>query len=68
MSKLRKRADIGSDCVACGCCMKICPAEAISIPYGVIAIVDQSKCIGCGKCAKACPAGVIEIINKEAAV
>lgn len=48
-------------CVACGCCVKVCPMNAISIAWGVTAQVDMTKCIGCGKCAKECPASVIEI-------
>lgn len=48
-------------CVACGCCVKVCPMKAISIYKGIRAVVDWEKCIGCGKCAKECPASVIAI-------
>ena len=65
MSKAKKKACIQSDCVACGCCMKVCPVKAISIPHGIIAIVDSQKCIGCGKCRAACPAGVIELMERK---
>lgn len=58
--RLRK-ADIGADCVACGCCVKVCPKRALTIDRGVCAKVDEGLCVGCGKCAKECPAGVIEI-------
>ena len=47
------------DCVACGCCMKICPRNAISIPKGICAEIDSELCVGCGKCAKECPASII---------
>ena len=57
----KKYAVIGKNCVACGCCVKVCPLGAISIYCGVYAVVDKNKCVGCGKCAKACPASVIEI-------
>ena len=50
-----------TDCVACGCCVKVCPMNAIHVYYGLYALVDESKCVGCGKCAKECPATVIEI-------
>jgi ferredoxin len=50
-----------NDCVACGCCAKVCPKSAITIASGIYAIVDNNKCIGCGKCAAECPASVIEI-------
>jgi Fe-S-cluster-containing hydrogenase component 2 len=49
------------DCVACGCCVKVCPKEAISIRRGINAIIDRNKCIGCGKCVKECPASIIEL-------
>lgn len=49
------------ECVACGCCAKVCPRDAISVIRGIYAAVDGEKCIGCGLCAKECPASVIEI-------
>ncbi|WP_300277483.1 4Fe-4S binding protein [Peptacetobacter sp.] len=50
-----------SFCVACGCCIKVCPKNAISIKNGLYADVDLEKCIGCGLCSKECPASVIDI-------
>ena len=49
------------DCVACGCCVKVCPMNAITVYRGLYAQVDEDKCVGCGRCAKECPATVIEI-------
>ena len=49
------------DCVACGCCVKVCPLNAIHVYRGLYAQVDEDKCVGCGRCAKECPATVIEI-------
>lgn len=49
------------DCVACGCCVKVCPMNAIQVYRGLYAQVDEDKCVGCGRCAKECPATVIEI-------
>lgn len=49
------------DCVACGCCVKVCPLGAIAVVKGIAARVDERRCVGCGKCAKECPATVIEI-------
>ncbi|MCX5692713.1 MAG: DUF362 domain-containing protein [Candidatus Omnitrophica bacterium] len=40
-------------CAACGCCIKICPAQAISFKEKK-AFVDQAKCLGCGECLPAC--------------
>lgn len=48
-------------CVACGCCLKVCPRQALSIYRGSYAVVDADACMGCGRCEKECPASVIEI-------
>ena len=48
-------------CVGCGCCAKVCPKSAISVPQGVYAVVDENNCVGCGLCAKECPADVIRL-------
>ena len=63
----RKMASIGKECVACGCCTRVCPKEAIQSAWGISARVDQEKCVGCGKCAKVCPAAVIDIVERGAA-
>lgn len=58
----KKRAIVNvRECVACGCCMKVCPRNAISIPKGIHAEIDKSLCVGCGKCAKECPASIITL-------
>lgn len=60
--KVKRKANVSkSECVACGCCVKVCPMEAIKVYRGIYAEVDTEKCIGCGKCAKECPASVIGI-------
>ncbi len=61
----KKYAVIGKNCVACGCCVKVCPLGAVSVWKGVTAVVDDSICVGCGKCAAECPAGVIEVVLRE---
>jgi len=61
MKKKRGAFVTEEDCVACGCCMKVCPRDAIKIWKGIAAKVDLERCVGCGKCAKECPASVIVI-------
>jgi len=61
----KKAVVLSKECVACGCCAKACPREAISIYKGLYAVVDTTKCIGCGKCAIACPAQVISIVRED---
>ncbi len=55
-----------ADCVACGCCVKVCPLRAIEIMKGIAAQVNYDRCVGCGKCAKECPASTITIQEVEA--
>ena len=64
----RRRTAVAAQsfCVACGCCVKVCPLQAIEIVRGVMAQVRQDKCVGCGKCARECPASVIKIREVEA--
>lgn len=66
MSKSLKIAVVGNECVACGCCVKVCPRDAVSVRKGIMAEVDGEKCVGCGKCAKICPASVITIAERGA--
>ncbi len=55
-----------ASCVACGCCVRVCPMGAICVFKGIMAKVDHDKCVGCRKCAAECPASVIEIREVEA--
>ena len=68
-AKVRKKrrafVDPGA-CVACGCCVKVCPLGAISVQRGIMAVVNPEACVGCGKCARECPASVIEIREVQA--
>lgn len=59
--KKRKAFVETDDCVACGCCVKVCPRDAIEIWKGITAKIQLEACVGCGKCARECPASVITI-------
>lgn len=59
--KKRKAVVDQAACVACGCCVKVCPVQAIEIVRGITAQVTLDRCVGCGKCAKECPASVITV-------
>lgn len=39
-------------CIACGRCVRWCPAGAISVSD--TAVIDNGKCIGCGECYAIC--------------
>ncbi len=59
---LKRKATVSiRECVACGCCMKVCPKNAITISKGIFAEINPELCVGCGKCAKECPASVITL-------
>ncbi len=59
---MKRKATVNiTECVACGCCMKVCPRNAIGIPKGVYAKINRDLCVGCGKCASECPASVITL-------
>lgn len=65
-AKRKKYASIWEkQCVACGCCVKVCPREAIQVWKGNYATVDQERCVGCGICVRTCPASVIELVETE---
>ena len=56
MERKKRKAFVNTDdCVACGCCIKVCPRNAIEIWKGIMAKVDIAKC------EKECPASVIKI-------
>lgn len=57
----RKASVYIPQCVACGCCMKVCPRNAISIAKGIYAEINGDLCVGCGLCAKECPGSVITL-------
>lgn len=67
MAQSLKIAVVGWECIACGCCARVCPREAIAVEWGIAARVDAQKCVGCGKCAKVCPAAVIDLVKREKA-
>ena len=66
-TRKKRRAIVDENaCVACGCCVKVCPLSAIRIWRGIRAAVDAERCVGCGRFAKECPASVIEIQEVQA--
>ncbi len=47
-------------CTACGCCIVVCPVNAVSY-VSRKAYIDQKICIGCGECICACKFDAIHI-------
>lgn len=67
MAVVKRMALVGKECVACGCCERVCPRQAIRVLHGVRAGVDGESCVGCGKCARGCPAAVIRMEERGVA-
>lgn len=58
----KKKAKVQQSlCVACGCCLSVCPTKAASMFKGMYAQIDLNRCVGCGKCADTCPASIIKM-------
>jgi len=55
---------INENCVKCGVCVKVCPAEAVTNDGGVIN-TDKNKCITCRACAINCEHKAIDIVDKQ---
>ena len=53
------------ECVACGCCEKVCPRQAAAVFRGSYAVIQAELCVGCGLCAAACPAGCLHPALRE---
>ncbi len=50
-------------CDFCGCCVAICPEDAIELKESDIKIIEES-CTNCSKCVWSCPIEVL-VFNKE---
>ncbi|MBO4521111.1 MAG: 4Fe-4S binding protein [Alphaproteobacteria bacterium] len=51
-------------CVGCGLCVKICPAQAVSVKTGSDFSLSEEKCVSCGLCAESCPENAITLERK----
>ncbi|MBU4311420.1 MAG: DUF362 domain-containing protein [Candidatus Omnitrophica bacterium] len=62
---------VEENCASCGCCIEICPVNAISPLTQTLSpkgrgqgegyVIDQAKCVGCGECLCVCKFGAIFI-------
>jgi len=55
-----KPAQKPEKCVACGQCVRRCPAGAIAVKNKK-AVIDYDVCIGCGQCVAACNYGAMNV-------
>ncbi len=49
---------ISDECISCGACESVCPAEAISEGDEKY-IIDPNACTDCGTCVDECPSEAI---------
>ena len=54
MAKSKRYARVGRECVACGSCLKVCEAGAMSEDESHKAVIDPGRCTDCGCCVQAC--------------
>lgn len=50
-------------CIACGVCMRRCPAKAIELPEAKC-LIDREKCLSCGVCIRVCPKQAIQVARR----
>ena len=48
-------------CVACGRCVRACPAQALAVEGRAIPHLNKKSCIGCACCHEVCPKGAIRM-------
>jgi Fe-S-cluster-containing hydrogenase component 2 len=61
---------IPDKCDFCGCCVGVCPEDAIELKEAHIRIIEE-KCTNCSKCVWACPYRTLRFnhtSNKEESV
>ena len=61
---VRQLAHRAALCVKCGCCIKACPRDALSVRDGAVRI-DRAACDGCGVCAEVCPSHAMFFYGEE---
>lgn len=59
-SDIKPEAD-AEKCVACGSCIEVCPAGAITRREDRKTAINSAKCIGCGECVSVCPVEAIGV-------
>jgi len=55
----RELTILQEDCISCGACQDVCPAEAI-LRDGTTYRTDPANCLLCMRCSRACPSGCIQ--------
>jgi len=48
-------------CTDCGCCIEVCPSDALAREGGAVILAHPEDCGGCGQCELICPEDAIEV-------
>lgn len=59
ISPRRQNVWIGTRCIGCLCCVKVCPQNALSCGEKGI-VIDRTACRACMSCVRVCPTGAME--------
>jgi nitroreductase/NAD-dependent dihydropyrimidine dehydrogenase PreA subunit len=68
MKRKKMQFKIDKDrCIACGLCVKDCPAGVLAISGNIPTVVPQkvSACIGCQHCLAVCPTAALSILGNS---
>ncbi|MCK4338884.1 MAG: 4Fe-4S binding protein [Candidatus Cloacimonetes bacterium] len=55
---------IQEKCDLCGCCVSVCPADAIRMTE-FLANILEDECTGCKNCFIVCPVSAVEEVSDE---
>ncbi len=55
---------LGTNCIGCGICIKICPELALEKTEKGI-VINRALCNGCGLCTEECPTTAMELLGKK---
>jgi len=55
-------------CIACGACIEVCPAGALTRGEAGKAALQRDRCTVCGKCVAQCDPKALEMVGREATV
>lgn len=53
-------------CIQCGQCVEVCPAQAITQTTGQAAVIDVQLCHQCQDCVAQCPTHAISVVKLKA--
>ncbi len=59
--RIEKGIEKSENCVDCGACISICPAEVFSLDEEYRVVVNSARCVRCGSCIAVCPVKALKL-------